>query len=142
MKMTDKASPEKLDTEQPVEIRDWEPAFREAFFQLNKAWIEVDFPLEPLDIAVLSNPEDHILNKGGAIVAASSSKIPLHPLVRQISIFMRNGRSSLALSKYLSKAINQVSAPPIPKEEKTCKTRNSGFSSLVLLILLIISLNH
>ncbi len=70
MKMTDKASPEKLDTEQPVEIRDWEPAFREAFFQLNKAWIEVDFPLEPLDIAVLSNPEDHILNKGGAIVAA------------------------------------------------------------------------
>lgn len=53
-----------------VEIRGWDPAFREAFFRLNKAWIEVDFELEPLDIAVLSNPEEHIIDKGGAILSA------------------------------------------------------------------------
>lgn len=70
MKMMDKPNVTDRDTDTPVEIRNWEPAFKEAFFQLNKAWIEVDYPLEPLDIAVLSNPEDHILNKGGAIVAA------------------------------------------------------------------------
>ena len=39
----------------PVEIRHWNPAFSEAFFRLNKQWIEVDYDLEPLDIAVLSN---------------------------------------------------------------------------------------
>ncbi len=70
MKMIDKTGANSLDKDISVEIRNWEPAFKEAFFRLNKAWIEVDYPLEPLDIAVLSNPEDHILNKGGAIVAA------------------------------------------------------------------------
>ncbi len=68
--MIDKTGANSLDKDISVEIRNWEPAFKEAFFQLNKAWIEVDYPLEPLDIAVLSNPEGHILDKGGAIVAA------------------------------------------------------------------------
>jgi GNAT superfamily N-acetyltransferase len=58
------------ETESPVEIREWDPAFGEAFFRLNKAWIEVDYDLEPLDIAVLSNPEEHIIRKGGSILSA------------------------------------------------------------------------
>lgn len=53
-----------------VVIKNWKPAFKEAFFQLNKAWIEVDYPLEQLDIDVLSHPETHILDKGGAIIGA------------------------------------------------------------------------
>ncbi|MCC6282690.1 MAG: GNAT family N-acetyltransferase [Saprospiraceae bacterium] len=55
---------------QEVNIKNWEPAFKDAFFQLNKAWIEVDYPLEQLDIDVLSHPEIHILDKGGSIIAA------------------------------------------------------------------------
>lgn len=57
-------------TELPIEIKPWNPAFGEAFFRLNKEWIEVDFDLEPLDIAVLSNPEEYIINKGGEILSA------------------------------------------------------------------------
>ena len=62
--------PKDGEAELPVEIRDWEPAFQEAFFRLNKAWIEVDYKLEPLDIAVLSDPETHIISKGGTILSA------------------------------------------------------------------------
>lgn len=57
-------------SELPVEIRHWDPAFGEAFFRLNKEWIEMDYDLEPLDIAVLSNPEEHIISKGGLILSA------------------------------------------------------------------------
>jgi ribosomal protein S18 acetylase RimI-like enzyme len=53
-----------------VSIQPWQPAFKEAFFKLNKAWIEADYPLEPLDIAVLSAPEEHIIQKGGTILSA------------------------------------------------------------------------
>ena len=58
------------ETNGEVQIKTWDPAFREAFFRLNKAWIEVDYDLEPLDIAVLSNPEEHIIDKGGSILSA------------------------------------------------------------------------
>lgn len=53
-----------------VQILGWQPAFQPAFFQLNKQWIEVDYPLEPLDIAVLSDPEKYILAGGGRILSA------------------------------------------------------------------------
>lgn len=53
-----------------VQILGWQPAFQPAFFELNKQWIEVDFPLEPLDIAVLSDPEKYILSGGGRILSA------------------------------------------------------------------------
>ena len=35
----------------------FDPAYRNAFFDLNKAWLEAHFLLEPYDIEVLSNPE-------------------------------------------------------------------------------------
>ncbi len=53
-----------------IKIERWKPEFQPAFFALNKQWIEVDYPLEPLDIAVLSDPESHILNGGGSILSA------------------------------------------------------------------------
>ncbi|MCK6695319.1 MAG: branched-chain amino acid aminotransferase [Thermoanaerobaculia bacterium] len=54
-----------------IQISSWHPDFREAFYRLNRAWIEADYPLEPLDIAVLSDPEKHILAAGGSILAAT-----------------------------------------------------------------------
>ena len=54
-----------------VQISTWEPRFKTAFFQLNKAWIEADYPLEPVDVAVLSDPETHILAGGGSVLAAT-----------------------------------------------------------------------
>ena len=55
-----------------IQISPWAPSFKEAFFRLNKAWIEADYPLEPVDIAVLSDPETHILAGGGNILAATA----------------------------------------------------------------------
>ncbi len=55
-----------------IQIERWKPEFGEAFYRLNRAWIEADYPLEPVDIAVLSNPESHILTGGGSILSAVS----------------------------------------------------------------------
>ena len=40
---------------------------REAFFELNRAWLEASFLIEPYDLKVLKHPEEMILNQGGAI---------------------------------------------------------------------------
>ncbi len=45
----------------------FEPAYRKAFFDLNKAWLEEHFLLEPYDIEVLSNPDREVLEPGGEI---------------------------------------------------------------------------
>ena len=41
------------------------------FEKLNRRWIEQYFWMEPIDVAVLQDPESHIINKGGAILMAS-----------------------------------------------------------------------
>lgn len=45
----------------------FDPAYRKAFFDLNKAWLEAHFLLESYDIEVLSNPEREVLDGGGEI---------------------------------------------------------------------------
>ncbi len=57
-----------------VQLSTWKPAFKDAFYRLNRAWIEADYPLESLDIAVLSEPETHILAGGGSILAATAGE--------------------------------------------------------------------
>ncbi|MFI5220168.1 MAG: GNAT family N-acetyltransferase [Bacteroidia bacterium] len=53
-----------------VEIIKYEHLYQPDFFRLNKLWIEKDFPLEEIDILVLSKPEEYIINPGGAILLA------------------------------------------------------------------------
>lgn len=53
-----------------VEIVEYEECYREAFHELNRRWIEMYWTLEPHDIEVLENPEEHILAKGGHIFVA------------------------------------------------------------------------
>ena len=43
------------------------PAYRKAFFDLNAAWLNAYFLLEPFDIEVLSDPEKMVIEPGGAI---------------------------------------------------------------------------
>jgi GNAT superfamily N-acetyltransferase len=45
-------------------------AHRDAFRDLNLAWIERHFVVEPRDRHELDDPETHILNAGGSIVVA------------------------------------------------------------------------
>ena len=53
-----------------ITIVDYQPAHQPYFEKFNKEWIEEHWELEPLDIAVLQNPESAILHKGGAILMA------------------------------------------------------------------------
>lgn len=51
-------------------ITTFDPAHREAFKELNIAWLERYFKVEPLDEQVLGNPEAEILEPGGEILFA------------------------------------------------------------------------
>ena len=51
-------------------IIEFETEHRKAFKDLNVAWITKSFVMEESDEMVLSNPEEHFLNNGGAILLA------------------------------------------------------------------------
>lgn len=51
-------------------ITTFDPAHRDAFKQLNVAWLERYFKVEPLDEQVLGHPETEILEPGGEILFA------------------------------------------------------------------------
>lgn len=53
-----------------LEIIDYQKEHQPAFEQLNRNWIEKFFWMEPIDVAVLQKPEEHILANGGKIVMA------------------------------------------------------------------------
>ena len=49
-------------------VRDYSSADAIAFRDLNLAWVETYFTVEPEDRAQLDDPQTHILDKGGAIL--------------------------------------------------------------------------
>jgi len=55
---------------QSIQITFYQPKYQAAFESLNKAWIEKYFWIEPIDLAVLQNPEENILAPGGEILIA------------------------------------------------------------------------
>lgn len=60
-----------------VEIIEYRPQHKQAFYELNRNWIELYWELEPHDIEVLENPEKHILEKGGHIFVALYNGFPV-----------------------------------------------------------------
>ena len=50
-----------------LSIVPFSPEHREAFFELNRAWLKASFLIEPYDLKVLTQPEEMILDQGGAI---------------------------------------------------------------------------
>lgn len=61
----------KMEREQSeVKIVDFAPEHKQAFFDLNRQWIERYWQLEPHDIELLADPESTILEKGGCIMVA------------------------------------------------------------------------
>lgn len=52
-------------------ILEYKPEYQPWFEKFNRDWIEKYFWMEPIDVAVLQHPEEHILHKGGAILMAS-----------------------------------------------------------------------
>ncbi|NVJ98738.1 MAG: bifunctional helix-turn-helix transcriptional regulator/GNAT family N-acetyltransferase [Alphaproteobacteria bacterium] len=49
------------------EIVPYDIKYNKAFYELNRRWLEAYFEVEPIDETVLSDPETHILSKGGEI---------------------------------------------------------------------------
>jgi ribosomal protein S18 acetylase RimI-like enzyme len=57
-----------------VQIIDYSPELQPHFESINKEWVEKFFSLEPFDIEQLQNPQEVILNKGGAILFAKEGE--------------------------------------------------------------------
>lgn len=60
-----------------VEIVEYQPKYKKAFYELNRNWIESYWELEAHDIEVLENPEKFILKKGGRIFVALYNGFPV-----------------------------------------------------------------
>jgi GNAT superfamily N-acetyltransferase len=54
-----------------ITMLDYNSFYQPWFEKLNRHWIEKYFWMEPIDVAVLQDPESHIIQKGGAILMAS-----------------------------------------------------------------------
>lgn len=50
----------------------FDDAYAEAFYRMNKAWIEDNFVMEPIDEQVLRNPRTSIIDGGGEVWFALS----------------------------------------------------------------------
>jgi N-acetylglutamate synthase-like GNAT family acetyltransferase len=55
-------------------ILEYKQEYQPWFEKFNRDWIEKYFWMEPIDFAVLQNPEEHIIKKGGSILMASCDK--------------------------------------------------------------------
>lgn len=60
----------RLHEKEAVRIVPFAPALREHFYRLNAEWLARYYTIEPIDHAVLSEPEKHILAPGGRILFA------------------------------------------------------------------------
>ena len=58
-----------------VIVREFQPADAEAFFELNREWIQRYFWLEPADLEVLWHPQTAILDNGGRILVAERNGV-------------------------------------------------------------------
>lgn len=58
-----------------IKIVHYEAKFKNAFRDLNKAWIEQYFKMEATDYKYLDFPEENIINKGGYILIALHKEI-------------------------------------------------------------------
>lgn len=60
-----------------LEIVPFEPRYRQAFYELNKAWIDQYFVMEPKDHEALEHPERSVLQPGGEILVALADGKPV-----------------------------------------------------------------
>jgi GNAT superfamily N-acetyltransferase len=57
-----------------IQIIEYSPELQPHFERINKQWVEHYFALEPIDLLQLKNPEETILDKGGAILFAKEGE--------------------------------------------------------------------
>ena len=72
-----------------IEIVGYETKYASHFYDLNVAWLEKYFYLEPYDQKVLSNPKKHVIDPGGYIFFAkyATEIVGVVSLINQKSFF-------------------------------------------------------
>jgi ribosomal protein S18 acetylase RimI-like enzyme len=71
-----------------IKIVDYRPEHQPYFESLNRAWIEKLFTMEPVDEFVLTDPEEAILKKGGAILMAEYNGVVAGTVgLRKVDVF-------------------------------------------------------
>jgi len=72
-----------------IEIVGYETKYASHFYDLNVAWLEKYFYVEPYDQKVLSNPKKHVIDPGGYIFFAkyASEIVGVVSLINQKSFF-------------------------------------------------------
>ena len=60
-----------------IHIEPYQDTYRNAFYDLNIAWLRKYFVVEPYDEQVLSDPEKHIIKKDGHVFFALSENKPV-----------------------------------------------------------------
>ena len=60
-----------------VKIVDYQPAYQQAFKDLNVEWISTYFKMEEADYKALDNPQGYILDNGGHILVALYDDVPM-----------------------------------------------------------------
>jgi len=72
-----------------IEIVGYETKYESHFYDLNVAWLEKYFYVEPYDQKVLSNPKKHVIDPGGYIFFAkyASEIVGVVSLINQKSFF-------------------------------------------------------
>jgi GNAT superfamily N-acetyltransferase len=97
----------------PVQIVAYAPTHRLAFRDLNRAWIQRYFTLEPHDHEMLDAPEDYILTPGGHILMAEIDAEPVGTvaLIREADdryelakMAVAEGRQGLGIGRLLGEA--------------------------------------
>lgn len=68
---------EELDSNNPIRIVDFAPAYQNSFKKMNETWISQHWKMEAPDYYALDNPYDYIINKGGAIFMALLNNKPV-----------------------------------------------------------------
>ena len=97
-----------------VRIERFRPEFREHFYRLNAEWLGKYYKIEPIDHAVLSEPEKHILEPGGQIffalvgdeVVGTCALMPESPGVYELTkMAVTEGHQGLGLGRRLIEAV-------------------------------------
>ena len=111
-----------------VAVVPYEASHREAFRQLNEAWISRYFRLEPPDLRVLDAPQEEILDKGGHILVAVRDREPIG-----VCALLRVDEQTFELVKMaVAEHARGVGAGYLLGEAAKVRAREEGASRLIL----------
>jgi N-acetylglutamate synthase-like GNAT family acetyltransferase len=82
-------------TDHRLRIVEYSDDLADTFHAINAEWIEAMFVLEPHDIAVLTNPRAHIIDRGGAVLFVED---PALGIVGTCAL-MPSGKGGMELTK-------------------------------------------